>query len=91
MQHREVGNLIDGLVTHPRYAITENIDEADVVIWISTMVRHEHEVEPIACKNVLVLDYSDGCVLQNHRNKLQHKLGYATLAFVKITKEKVSM
>jgi hypothetical protein len=81
-KHREVGNLIDGLVTHPRYAITEVIADADMVIWISTMVRHENEVVPIGCKNVLVLDYSDGCVLQKRRTQLKHGLGYFKRSYI---------
>lgn len=81
-KHREVGNLIDGLVTHPRYTITEDIDGADIVIWITTMVRHEAEVVPVGCKNVLILDYSDGCVLQKRRREVTHSLGYFKRSFI---------
>jgi hypothetical protein len=72
----------EGWSLHPRTRLVDRWEDADLVVWITTMVRVEMEVVPLNIPNVVVLDYSDGCTLHPRRRELRHELVYFKRSWV---------
>ena len=58
---RELRLLAEGLIQHPAVELVSSPETARLIMWPTTMASWEKEVIPAGCKNLVLLDYSDGC------------------------------
>lgn len=71
--------------TPPWFVKTDDPAEADIIIWVTVMGRHEKEVPPIDSMKhlhkVIVLDHADGCTI--HRSLQQMRARKTEIAYFK--------
>ncbi len=75
----------EGFSLHPRTFLVDSPAEADIVVWVSTRGKMESEIPPSDYRNVVLLDYADGCGLHESRGKVKHLVGHFKRSFVKRT------
>ena len=80
----------DDSTSKPWFELTDNPWEADLIVWITVMARHEQEIPPIDpikhSNKVIVLDYADGQTLHMKRRemmKARTQLAYFKRSFVR--------
>lgn len=75
--------------SEPWFEFTDDQFEADIIVWITVMARHEKEIPPVNPikhgDKVIVLDYADGGTLHKQRSAMQSsrtELGYFKRSYV---------
>ena len=67
----------DDSLTPPLFVRTNDPWEADFIVWITVMARHELEKSPLDplkhAHKAIVLDYSDGCTVHTNRDPMRWK------------------
>ena len=53
----------EGFATHPRIALVDSPDDADIIVWVTVMSCWDCEIPPKDYINVVVLDYAGMSVL----------------------------
>lgn len=71
---RELRLLAEGLIQHPAVELVSSPETARLVMWPTTMASWEKEVIPAGCKNLVLLDYSDGCNRHPRRGELKNEI-----------------
>ena len=81
------GNFDD--TSEPWFEFTDDPYEADIIVWITVMARHEKEIPPVNplkhADKVIVLDYADGGTLHRRRRdmlKYRTELGYFKRSYI---------
>jgi len=73
---------VEGFATHPRTTLVDSPEDADLIVWVSVRGVLEKEIPPANYKNVVLLDYADGCIAHQKRGELKHMIGYFKRSFV---------
>ena len=72
---RELQLNLDGWSRNPRTQLVEDPKDAQLIVWLATMTRHERELAPPYDKPTVLLDYADGCTAHGNRHKLKQARG----------------
>ena len=85
---KELGDPDDAL-SKPLFELTDDAEEADIIVWITVMARHEREIPPVDpvkhAHKVIVLDYADGRIMHKKRKEMlevQTELAYFRRSYV---------
>ena len=82
---------VEGFTTHPRTALVDKADDADLIAWVTVRGggSMEKEIPPSNYSNVVLLDYADECAVHQKRGELKHLIGYFKRSFVWRDKDSV--
>ena len=80
---REIQLVQMGWSQHPRIRLVQSPHDVDLIVWTSTRNRLESEAVPPGHAPVVLLDYADGCVIHQYRNRLgDREVGYFKRSWV---------